>query len=477
MNEFSRKKIFGIHGGGCIGLGLMADIVAKSPENFQILATSNKGFFSQLINSSEKFWLQHGNTLNADTTCVSGIQIISRNKPDIIRLYQQAHIVALCVTPIVFKNIVDDMAYGLIARYECNNESLKILVLMNITKCDEFVRQYVFEALISITQNKYKAFEILSKITFVPTVVDRIVTPITIDKVKKQIHSQLLRIPEKTYIENNLIDKNKPFEKNISQLMHHTEKLIKVVRAFNIKYHLYNAEKHFFMYVPNTFSEAAFFPHMTTKHNLSQMEQLKNKYINAPHAILAWAGALNGCKTIAEAIAKPSIHQFIKNVMTQEIRPILQSECPNISHQELTYVENKFFERCAASVDDPVTRVGRDPLRKLDVDGNIRGSIELVKKHKLPISTQNLEKGIALGILYALDGIDPENLECRKIMDIYKKFHSYAAILCHCKNFHIRNYTNLRANADKKFINSIIDKIYHLRFARKNKSFSKAILN
>src|SRR3990167_7371343 len=58
----NKKKIFGIHGGGCIGLGLLADIISKSSYSYDILATSSNELLRDLVNNTNKLWLQHGGT-------------------------------------------------------------------------------------------------------------------------------------------------------------------------------------------------------------------------------------------------------------------------------------------------------------------------------------------------------------------------------------------------------------------------------
>lgn len=475
MDRNSLKNIFAIHGGGSIGLGLMADIVANSSKHYEIIATSNNLFRRDLINSSKKYWLQHGADDYAPVTCVKQVKMISRNTQDIIRLYQEANLLALCVTPNVFTMIAKDTARGLLARYKSEALPLKILILMNITKSDQFVYQHVLRNLLEITQDNLLTLKILSNLEFVPTVIDRIVTPISFEKIKNGLLKQLYQIPKQQLISHHLIDKEKNIESNIHSILTDRNKLRRAINIFNLKFNLFNAERNYSMYVPPSFKkEALDFPAIKVTNHISQVETLKNKFINGPHAILAWLGALFGCKTIAESISKPFIYKYIKNVMKYEIRPVLKVECPDFSDKEIEEFETNFFSRCQASVNDSVKRVGRDPLRKLQVDGNIRGTIELSKKHNLHTSTNGLEKGIAFGILYALAGVDPLNPECKKITHIYRKYHSYAAILCYRKNAN-KSYSTIRLHEDKAFINSIIYKIFYFRDAIKNKTLSKNI--
>ncbi len=386
----NQRKIMGIHGGGNIGLGLMADIVAKSQRGYHMLATSNNQFTSKLVNSVNKLWLQHGPSEHDDVTCVNDVTMISRERQDIIRLYTEACIVAVCVTPSVIPTIAKDIAQGLIQRYKRDGSGLKILVLMNIPNCAELVREKITNELLLLTTDKAYADKILSGIQFVSTVIDRIVTAIAEDKIKHQLKRQLSKVdPNALAFHLN--------ENNIDTILSTPEKLIKAVSIFNLQFNLFNAEKKFTMHVSNHFLEAYRFPSIKMTKDLTMIEAVKNKYINGPHAILAWAGALLGYKTIAEAIQHPTLFAFIKDMMENEIGPILCAEYPELSKEDLDKLEANFLERCKASVDDPVTRVGRDPKRK---DGRIRGTIELAQKHNLNITTTRLEQGLVAGKLY-----------------------------------------------------------------------------
>lgn len=352
----SEKRIFGIHGGGCIGLGLMADIAYQSPFGYNILATSNNVTLRQCINSQHQLWLKHGDSEEA--THIDRIEMISRERHDIIRLYYESCLLALCVTPTVMPLIANDIAYALIHRYRLDGSGLKILVLMNMPDCAKFVREHIKHAMLDYLNDPDITEQILSINTFIPTVIDRIITPLPNDKIKQQFNHQL-------------------------------------------KFYPFNAEKIFSMYVPDTFTEAHLFPLMKTTKDLHVIEAIKNKYINGPHAILAWKGALSGFTTIAEAIKCPALFSFIKNMMEKEIAPILLAEYPHLSATELNSFGHAFFKRCQASTDDPVVRVGRDPMRKLARHGRIRGTLELARKHRLNISTSRLEQGMAAGFLYA----------------------------------------------------------------------------
>src|SRR3982751_6577310 len=80
-----QNKIFGIHGGGNIGLGLMAEIVSKSHVSYHMIATSNDTFLVNMINSTNRYFLHHkSNELKSSTTLIQNVKMISRKSHDII---------------------------------------------------------------------------------------------------------------------------------------------------------------------------------------------------------------------------------------------------------------------------------------------------------------------------------------------------------------------------------------------------------
>jgi hypothetical protein len=450
----NKKRIFGIHGGGSIGLGLMADIVSKSPFKYHIIATSNNQLICNLINSTNKLWLQHDVYDKSKITCIDNIRMISRSSHDITKLYMEACVAAICVTPSVLPIIANDIAHALIKRYKSDGGGLRILVLMNIPDCARFTENIIFKEILSITESESYAKAILENIEFIPTVVDRIVTPIHIENVKSQLKAQL----------KDLITSNKtPFlqsDEHIETIFNAPEILAKAVSRFNLQFNLFSAEKKYSMYVHDHFLEVSRFPTIKITTNINKLEALKNMYINGPHAILAWIGGLLGCITIAESIKHPVLYSFIKEMMENEIRPILLAEYPDILNEELKMLQDSFFDRCAASINDPVTRVGRDPLRKLDRGERIRGTIELAYKHNLKIPTPRLEQGIIAGFLYAINGIDPINSGCKQIMDIYKSNNdSFTATLCYCGPTSNATFTGLHFYRDRMLINNILNNL------------------
>lgn len=461
----NKKKIFAIHGGGNIGLGLMADIISKSKAGYSIVATSSNQYLRDLINVKKQVWLQHGAEYDDNLTRVDNVTMVSREKDAIITLYSQACQVALCVTPDAMNEIAKDIAQAIISRYETDGSGVKILVLMNIPDCATFVYEKIFMAILDITNDIKTATLILSASELVPTVIDRIVTPISMDKLKIQLKDQLQQYSSevsKFCSQYHDTEVPKSVDEQIELLLNTPEMLIKLISQLNLHYALFNAEKNFAMYVSRDYPEAYQFPLIKKTKVLSQIEAIKNKFINGPHAILAWLGGLIGYKTIAETIKNPVINQFIQEMMDLEIAPILMAEYPDMTKEELDQLKLAFIERCH-DIDDAVIRVARDPFRKLNKNARIRGTLELAQKHKLDISTTRLEFGVAAGFLYSIKGIDSENPGCEQIAEIFKANNKdYTAVLCYSGSVPSGEFTGFCKETEGFLIQNILLRISRL---------------
>lgn len=447
----NNKKIFAIHGGGNIGLGCMADIISRSPHAYHIIATSSDKFMNNLINSNNQLWLKHSTTMETRINNIS--MLYSRNPANIVWLYTHANLLALCVTENALSNIISNIATGLIKRYLSHGRPLKILVLMNKPNADEFVKQKITTAIHQKINDANYAASVLSIVKIVPTVVDRVVNKIEKKYVCAQLKKQLLSVAGNEQARELL------YNESIDTILCDEKKLITVMQKFKLKFYLFNAEYQFLFYLPDYFQEFKHLPNVKTVSNLNQFAEIKNKFINGPHAILAWMGGFLGCKTIAETIKNPSMFCYINKLMNCEIGPILKAAYPTISVKELETLKNLFIQRCQNSHEDPIVRVGRDPLRKMSKGERIRGIIELRQKHHLNIPTPELEKGMAVGILYAINNIDPTNAECRKIAEIFRRNYSYKAVLCYKGSCGNTTFAGLDAAKDGLLIKNILERI------------------
>ncbi len=446
------KEIFAIHGGGNIGLGLMADVASKSSFKYKIVATSNDKFLKKIVNSANQLWLQHS-SVASKLTHIPNVTIISRKFDNVVNLYKDASILAICLTPGAMKDSVKAVAQGLIERYRTHQKELKILVLMNLPNCAEFVRKMVKEEINTLLKYSAEAKKICQSVKFIPTVVDRIVTKIPEQDIKDQLKRHLLNCWSIDFVDATWLNHQ------VNSMLEQPEKLAMAVNELNLKIRLFNAEKSFALYAPSEIEELSHFPAIKSVNNLQQLDAIKNKYINGPHAIIAWLGGLLGCKTIAKAINYPGMKQFIENTMDQEIATALIAEYPDLTHDELLFFKKLFFTRCEESVDDPVLRVARDPLRKINAGERLRGTLEIQQHHNLNILPSGLALGIAAAILYAVKKIDPSNPDCKKICEIYQKNKSYEDVLRYEGAFSSGHFKGLNGSGDTEWVTAILKNI------------------
>jgi mannitol-1-phosphate 5-dehydrogenase len=97
---------------------------------------------------------------------------------------------------------------------------------------------------------------------------------------------------------------------------------------------------------------------------------------SAGHASAAYLGALKGYHYVHSAIRDPEIRAAVLAAMEEGQRGLLQRYGPELAggRAELEEIVARFEN---AELDDPVTRVGRDPLRKLGPEDRLLGAARL----------------------------------------------------------------------------------------------------
>lgn len=254
-------KVFGIHGGGNIGLGLLAEIINRCKEEYQIVATSNDGCLTQIVNKEKKFSLLHKPT--TAPTQIKNVTMISRSISNVKKLYLKADVVAICLTQEGLQASLEGIARGLIARFKKDAGPLNILVLMNVPDSHVYVRSKLKEFFLKKHLPAEVIEWILLKAKFIPTMVDRIVRKLSPEEMIKHLTNVFPRETITTLDDAvNVAGKNK----------------------YPIP--LFQAEKNFVLYVSDTFPLVTQFPDMKPTNSLKVIDEIKNKYINGPHAIL-----------------------------------------------------------------------------------------------------------------------------------------------------------------------------------------------
>lgn len=98
---------------------------------------------------------------------------------------------------------------------------------------------------------------------------------------------------------------------------------------------------------------------------------------NTPHCIAAYLGYLSGCTYLHEALAKPAISRIINGVI-EELLYALKVTTPYDHHFMEAYAEKEVRRFSNNLLFDPISRVAREPIRKLHPSGRLTGALRLL---------------------------------------------------------------------------------------------------
>lgn len=183
------------------------------------------------------------------------------------------------------------------------------------------------------------------------------------------------------------------------------------------------------------------------------MQEIKNKLSNGTHAIIAWYSYLLGYDTIGQGMGDARVEKLANEIMINEIRPSLLAEHKELKGYINSFTSN-FIKRCRVSFKDSCTRVGRDPMRKIQVGERVIGAISLANEHNC--KSKSLEFGAACAILYSLK-VDKPDKESLLIRTIYSKNNSVGDILTYNGPYNKSKYKGLDREKDK----ALIERIQH----------------
>lgn len=125
---------------------------------------------------------------------------------------------------------------------------------------------------------------------------------------------------------------------------------------------------------------------------------------NTPHALAAYLGAYAGVTYVHEAMAIPEIEEIVSGAM-EEMLASLKVRW-DIPHDFLDWYAGKELARFRSRLlHDPIRRVAREPLRKLEAGGRLTGAAQICLS--LGFVPKNILIGIASAILFE-DETDPD---------------------------------------------------------------------
>ena len=150
---------------------------------------------------------------------------------------------------------------------------------------------------------------------------------------------------------------------------------------------------------------------MNLADNLLAYVERKLFTLNTGHAITAYTGCMKGLKTIDQSIADPQIYQIVKAAMQQSgLGLVAKHGFDKEAH--FKYIDKIISRFKNPYLKDDVTRVGREPLRKLSASDRLIKP--MLTAHEAGVATPNLLLGIGAALHYS-------NVEDAQSVELQKK--------------------------------------------------------
>lgn len=151
---------------------------------------------------------------------------------------------------------------------------------------------------------------------------------------------------------------------------------------------------------------------MNLASNLIAYIERKLFTLNTGHAITAYLGQRKGYATIDEAIADPEIYAVVKAAMCESGEALVRKY--GFDHDAHFKYIDKIIKRFKNPyLKDDVTRVGREPLRKLSDTDRLILPTKTALSYGLPVD--NLLKGVAAALHFHNEE-DPQAVELQKLI-------------------------------------------------------------
>lgn len=118
---------------------------------------------------------------------------------------------------------------------------------------------------------------------------------------------------------------------------------------------------------------------------------------NTPHCVVAYLGALAGARYIHEAMQMPGVEKIVVGAMNEMLNSLkLRWEVP---HEFLDWYAAKELSRFRCpQLFDPIARVAREPLRKLETEGRLLGAAQICLS--MGFVPENVLLGIGSALLF-----------------------------------------------------------------------------
>lgn len=335
-------------GAGNIGRGFIGAVLEQA--GYHVVYADVNQEVIDLINEKKEYTV-----LVKDVDCVeqhiTNISAVNSLTPAVVEEIAKADIVTTAVGVVILPRIAPTIAKAIVARYEAGLEQpLNIIACENAVRASSQLKEHVLSHLSEEQQaycNKWIGFPDCS--------VDRIVPPVRTE---------------------NPIDV--------------------VVEAF---YEWNVEEKSFVGEVPQIAG-------MNLADNLLAYVERKLFTLNTGHAITAYTGCMKGLKTIDQSIADPQIYEIVKAAMQQSgLGLVAKHGFDKEAH--FKYIDKIISRFKNPYLKDDVTRVGREPLRKLSASDRLINPT--LTAQNAGVETPDLLLGIGAALHYN-NAEDPQSV-------------------------------------------------------------------
>ncbi|MDD3228670.1 MAG: HAD-IA family hydrolase [Oscillospiraceae bacterium] len=460
-NKINHLKV-GIHGFGAIGGGYLAQIFSYwdgYTRPSEIICSTLNSTTREIVNTFGKYNVHYGSSGQDQT--IDHVRVIDGNDEQaMINMYTECVMVGLSLPEAAIRGQAPILAKGLLERNRQNGRPLTILVILNKVNGGQFVRDCVYDALVKLA-DRNTADQILQKTDFCETVVNRMAAQTSEDLQIKQLYIGLQDL-ESGMITDQL--KKAPLNSPRPEPVISISKLLKTASSVaqelsNLKITLFDCEPFMPLYAGKGSPWVEQLCQVTCIDPIAEMQQLKNKLSNGTHAMIAWYSSLLGYSTIGQGMGDQRVLSLVQRVMQQEIKPVMLQEYSDLS-EYIDHFISGFISRCQKSFQDPCTRVGRDPLRKLQGDERIFGTIHMAQTHHIP--TPLLESGAALGLLYAVSDCNPQDEESQFLRKLYLQTGDVRSLLTFNGSFKGKEYQCLDPEKDSTLISRVSEQFHKL---------------
>lgn len=339
-------------GAGNIGRGFIGAVLSQSGYRV-VFADVNKEIVDRI--NADRQYTVHIKDVDSEDILISGVSAVDSSTDAVVDVIKEAEILTTAVGLRILPFIAPAIAKGIVARKEAGIEApLNIIAcengLMASSRLKEAVLSHLDEA-----QTEW----CLAHTGFPNCSVDRIVPPVRSEN---------------------------PIDVAVE------------------KYYEWNVEEKAFV------GNAPEIAGMNMADNLLAYIERKLFTLNTGHAITAYLGKMNGCQTILESIETPEIYAVVHAAMQQSGEALVKQF--GFDHEaHFKYIEKIIKRFHNPYLKDDVTRVGREPIRKLSPDDRLIKPVMTAKSFGLPYDK------ILLGVGAALHFNNPEDPQSVQLME------------------------------------------------------------